>query len=249
MSAARRTPRDERRRRLGQNFLLPHAAERFVTGAGVGPGELVVDIGAGSGAISHQLLRKGARVIAVEADPSGRLAAAPTGPKGGPNRIRVVEADFLAWMLPAEFFRVVACLPFAATTAILHRLFDNPEQPLGRADVIVQWEVARKRAAAPPDTLISTRWAPWWEFHQGRRIPSEQLPARARGGWRGPDRHPAPTAAAAGGDGGALCRVRARPLAFSAFLERAQRTQSGRKAHSYRPGLRWRSRPLRERAV
>ena len=155
MSAVGRTPRDERRRRLGQNFLLPQAAERFVTGAGVGPDELVVDIGAGSGATSRQLLRQGARVIAVEADPVWAARLRRLAHREGRNRIRVIEADFLLWTLPAECFRVVACLPFAATTAILHRLFDNPEQPLERADVIVQWEVARKRAAARP-----TRWSP-----------------------------------------------------------------------------------------
>ena len=175
MSAVGRTPRDERRRRLGQNFLLPQAAERFVTGAGVGPDELVVDIGAGSGAISRQLLRQGARVIAVEADPVWAARLRRLAQSEGRNRIRVIEADFLLWTLPAECFRVVACLPFAATTAILHRLFDNPEQPLERADVIVQWEVARKRAAAPPDTLVSTGWAPWWQFHQGRCVPAEHF--------------------------------------------------------------------------
>ena len=123
-------------------------------------------------------------MIAIEADPVWAGAAAPTGPKRGPKPHPVIEADFLLWTLPAECFRVVACLPFAATTAILHRLFDNPEQPLERADVIVQWEVARKRAAAPPDTLVSTGWAPWWQFHQGRCVPAEPLPARTPGGCR-----------------------------------------------------------------
>jgi 23S rRNA (adenine-N6)-dimethyltransferase len=200
VSAERRTPRDERRRRLGQNFLLPHAAERFVTGAGVGPGELVVDIGAGSGAIARQLLRQGARVIAVEADPDWAAELRRLAQREGRSRIRVVEADFLAWTLPAERFRVVACLPFAATTAILQRLLDNPEQPLHRADVIVQWEVARKRAAAPPDTLISTCWAPWWEFHQGRRIPAEYF-------------RPVPRV-----DGGVLMAIRRQPSLLPARM-------------------------------
>lgn len=32
--------------------------------------------------------------------------------------------------------------------------------------------MARKRAAVPPATLVSTTWAPWWEFRLGRRIPA-----------------------------------------------------------------------------
>jgi 23S rRNA (adenine-N6)-dimethyltransferase len=36
----------------------------------------------------------------------------------------------------------------------------------------VQFEVARKRAAIPPSTALSTAWAPWWTFELGRRIPA-----------------------------------------------------------------------------
>jgi 23S rRNA (adenine-N6)-dimethyltransferase len=170
--AGRRTPRDERRRRLGQNFLQPTAAERFISDAGVRPGELVVDIGAGSGGLSRELLRRGVRVIAVEADPVWAQRLGELAAREGDGRLHVVNSDFLAWRLPDRPYRVVACLPFGATTAILHRLFDDPAQPLMRADLIVQWEVARKRSAAPPDTLVSTTWAPWWEFRLGRRIPA-----------------------------------------------------------------------------
>jgi 23S rRNA (adenine-N6)-dimethyltransferase len=84
----------------------------------------------------------------------------------------VVEADFLAFRLPATPFRVVGSLPYASTTDILRRLLDDPSLPLERADLIVQWEVARKRAADPPDTLLSTVWAQWWEFRLGERIPA-----------------------------------------------------------------------------
>jgi len=63
-------------------------------------------------------------------------------------------------------------LPFAQTTAILGRLLGDSGGHLLRADVIVQWEVARKRAVMPPSTLLSTTWAPWWTFDIGRRIPA-----------------------------------------------------------------------------
>jgi 23S rRNA (adenine-N6)-dimethyltransferase len=170
--AARRSARDERRRRLGQNFLLPWAAERFVAEADVRPGELVVDIGAGSGAISIELARRGARVVAVEADPVWPDRLHGLGRREGDGRLRVVHGDFFTWPLPDRPYRVVACPPFGSTTAIMRRLLDHPEHPLVRADLIVQWEVARKRAAIPPGTLISTTWAPWWEFRSGRRIPA-----------------------------------------------------------------------------
>jgi len=37
-------PRDERRRRLGQNFLAPELADRFVAEADIRPGELALEI-------------------------------------------------------------------------------------------------------------------------------------------------------------------------------------------------------------
>jgi len=165
VSANRRTSRDVRRRRLGQNFLRAEVADRIVADAGVRPGEFVIDIGAGAGAFTLALAARHADVVAIELDPvwADRLRARL-------QQVRVVNADFLDVALPARPFRVVGCIPFGATTAILHRLLDDPSVPLVRADLVVQWEVARKRTASPPSSLISTVWAPWWEFRLGRRV-------------------------------------------------------------------------------
>ena len=172
MSARERTPRDARRR-LGQNFLGSDLAARLVAEADLRPGELVVEIGAGAGALTSALARHGVEVVAVEIDPrwAERLRAR-VARMAHPGRVRVVQADFLALPLPDRPFRVIGSLPFGRTTAVLCRLLDDPRVPLARADVIVQWEVARKRTAAPPSTLLSTVWAPWWELRLGRRIPA-----------------------------------------------------------------------------
>jgi 23S rRNA (adenine-N6)-dimethyltransferase len=168
VSARRWTRRDERRRRLGQNFLGVEAADRLIDQAAFRPNELVVEIGAGRGALTFALARRGVRVIAVEADPfwcrqlRERFAAKPG--------VRIVTGDFLATALPAEPFRAVGSLPFGRTTDILRRLLDNPRGSMWRADLVVQWEVAQKRAATPPTTLLSAAWAPWWEFRLGSRI-------------------------------------------------------------------------------
>jgi 23S rRNA (adenine-N6)-dimethyltransferase len=173
--AGRRTARDERRRRLGQNFLRPELADRFVESAGVTAGDLVVEIGAGSGAITAALARRGAEVLAVELDPVWADRLRRSLGRAHEDRVRVVAADFLAVPLPRRPFRVVACLPFGSTTAILSRLLDDPHGRMHRADLIVQWEVARKRSAVPASTLRSTAWAPWWEFRLGLRIPAAEF--------------------------------------------------------------------------
>ena len=164
-----RPARQERRRRLGQNFLPPRLAEQLVAEADFRPGQVVVEIGAGAGAVTAALGRRALEVVAVEIDPvwAERLRARF---EDGP--VRVVHGDFLSVPLPTRPFRVIGSLPFGRTTDILCRLFEDPRVPLERADLIVQWDVARKRAAVPPTTLRSTAWAPWWEFRLGRRIPA-----------------------------------------------------------------------------
>ena len=173
MSARQRTHRDWRRRRLGQNFLDPALAEQIVDEAKLVPGELVVEVGAGTGALTLALARRQVRVLAAEPDP---VWAHRLRERVAANRaVRVLGRDFLALDLPREPFRVVGSLPFGRTTDILRRLLDDPALPLVRADVIVQWEVALKRAASPPTTLLSTAWAPWWDVQIVRRISAQSF--------------------------------------------------------------------------
>ena len=171
MSAPRRTVRDRRRRRLGQNFLDPRTAEQLVDQAAFQPGEHVIEVGAGLGAWTHALVRRDVRLTAVEIDPnwSRRLRDRFRGHR----LVRVVEADFLSLPLPSKPFRVVGSLPYAKTTEILRHLLDDPASGLQRADIIVQWEVARKRAMSPPSTLLSTTWTPWWEVRLAQRVPAQ----------------------------------------------------------------------------
>lgn len=145
--------------------------ERFIRAAGVVRDELVVDVGAGGGALTLPLAAAGARVLAVEADPvwvrrlRGRVAQ-----EGLADRVRVVHVDLRALRPPREPWRVIANPPFALTTTLLRRLLDDPARGPHRADLVLQLAVARKRSHQPPSTLHSAAWAPWWTFELGPRI-------------------------------------------------------------------------------
>jgi 23S rRNA (adenine-N6)-dimethyltransferase len=173
VSAAKRTQRDERRRSLGQNFLRPELADQLVARAAFAPDDLVVDIGAGRGACTFSLARRGVHVIALEKDPRWVDALRREVVRNGlEERVRVVCCDASRYRMPRRPFRAFGSLPFGATTSILRHLLDDPSSSLVRADFVVQLAVARKRSATPPSTLLSTVWAPWWSFDMGRRIPA-----------------------------------------------------------------------------
>jgi 23S rRNA (adenine-N6)-dimethyltransferase len=124
----------------GFHRLADDWAGRLVAFAGVRLGHLVLDIGAGTGAITGPLLEAGARVIAFELHPArarslrDRFASSP---------VTVVQADAADLRLPRRPFRVVANPPFAVTTPLLRRLV-QPGSRLVRADLVVDRRVAER---------------------------------------------------------------------------------------------------------
>jgi len=163
-----------RRARLGQHFFASaEHADRFVADARVEATDCVVEFGAGNGVLTAALAARAAVVIAVEIDP--RLARPLVQRFASTANVVVWTNDARAMPLPASTYRVVANLPFAITNATLHALLDDPRGGLSRADLVVQWQVARERVRvqqSAPSDLIGAMWAPWWEFARGRRLPA-----------------------------------------------------------------------------
>ena len=149
----------------GWHRLAPAWADRLVADAGVAPGDLVLDVGAGSGAVTAPLVAAGARVIAVELHP-GRAAALRRRFAG--DDVVVVRADAADLRLPRRPFRVVANPPFGQTTAVLSRLL-APGSRLVRADVVVQRAAARRWASGRAPG--AGRGARDYDVGLGRRVP------------------------------------------------------------------------------
>jgi 23S rRNA (adenine-N6)-dimethyltransferase len=152
-------------RRWGFHRLSPRAAARLVADASVRPGELVVDVGAGDGALTRALVDVGARVVAVELHPD-RFRRLQQRFRDAP--VQVVRADASALRLPGRPFRVVANPPFGITTALLRRLL-APGSRLIAGDLVVprqtMWRWMSDRAPG------AQRWRRDYEMTAGRRVP------------------------------------------------------------------------------
>ena len=110
--------------KLGQHFLTDKGAlDDIVRAAGVRPGDKVLEIGPGRGALTKPLLDAGAIVTAVEADDD--LAERLPGLFKADDKLTVVGEDFLRFDLTSLGdgpWLVVGNLPYAVGTAILQKV-------------------------------------------------------------------------------------------------------------------------------
>ncbi|HKH87319.1 MAG TPA: rRNA adenine dimethyltransferase family protein, partial [Acidimicrobiales bacterium] len=148
-------------RALGQNFVVdPNVVERVARLARVGPGDHVVEIGAGLGSLTVALAGTGANVLAVEIDrylePLLRELVEPLG-------VRVVRADAMAcdWAEllgveepdagtgePDPGWVLVANLPYNIATPLVLDLLEGVPV-ISRMLVMVQREAGERLGAGP----------------------------------------------------------------------------------------------------
>lgn len=142
------------RRSLGQNFVVdPNTVRRIARLAGTGPGDAVVEIGAGLGSLTLALAETGADVTAVEID-TNLLPLLEENVGHLPN-VRVVNADatsldWTALLAGRDDWKLVANLPYNVATPLVADVLDHV--PAVRSIfVMVQKEVGERLAAVPGD--------------------------------------------------------------------------------------------------
>ena len=135
---------------MGQNFLVePRVAEQLVDALRLTPREVLVEIGAGFGALTARLIERGVTVIAVERD--RRLGRALRDRFGDRPDLRLIVDDFLRvdWSsFGGGPFVIAGNLPYVITSPVLDRLVRHRAQ-VTRAVLTVQRELADRMAAAP----------------------------------------------------------------------------------------------------
>jgi 16S rRNA (adenine1518-N6/adenine1519-N6)-dimethyltransferase len=139
------------RKRFGQNFLHdPASIARILGAVDPRPGDNLVEIGPGRGAITAGLLRAAGRLHAVELD---RDLIAPLQEKcAGLGELQLHEADALTFdfcsLAPQGGLRVVGNLPYNISTPLLFHLLGQ-SRCIGDMHFLLQKEVVERMAAAP----------------------------------------------------------------------------------------------------
>ena len=148
-----------------QHFLRnPRLIAELIGHSNIRRGDLVIDIGAGSGAITAVLARRCRQVLAYENEP-GILNKLQQNMRRHKN-VKVIAQDFLQAKLPDEPYKVFANIPFHLSADIVRKLTNNNEMHTPRSIyLIVQKQFAQK--IVPSDwhftSQLGTQLAPWWQ--------------------------------------------------------------------------------------
>ena len=152
-----------RRKLLSQNFLRGRAlVKSLIRASGISWKDSVLEIGAGSGIITEDLLSVSRKVIAVEIDKD--LFALLSGRLGNNNALELVHGDFLDFELPKEPYKIFSNIPFSITGEIIKKLLlsDNPPDS---CNLIVQKEAAEKfMVNQRKNSMLSILFYPWFEI-------------------------------------------------------------------------------------
>ncbi|MEW6072274.1 MAG: 16S rRNA (adenine(1518)-N(6)/adenine(1519)-N(6))-dimethyltransferase RsmA [Planctomycetota bacterium] len=176
----------------GQNFLLDGNMLRAIArDSGVGAGDFVLEVGAGSGALSLELARRGVHLLAIEID--RRLLAVAARALSSFPAVALLAGDVLAGKhalapavaarLPAQGpWHLVANLPYSIAGPLLMVLARLPRPPQTMS-VLVQREVALRIAADPGESGwggLAAKLAPRYRRRRGRRVPPQLFWPRPR---------------------------------------------------------------------
>lgn len=167
---------------LGQNFLLDtNLARAIVADLEPGPGDHLVEVGPGMGALTvHILASPVRRITLIERD--HRLAAELTeryAPEIASGRLRIRQGDGARTDLLSLFgdgpVKMVGNLPYSASTAIISH-FAAALSPASRLVLMVQREVAERLAATPGHkdyAALTVQLGRRWSVRKLRIVPPD----------------------------------------------------------------------------
>ncbi len=139
------------RKKMGQNFMIQEENLEAVAGAlHIKEGDVVVEIGPGLGFLTRDLLKRQARVVAVEKDPAFVKYLKDLFKD---QSLQVIESDILKVDLKKDLhfkdpIKVIGNIPYHITSPLLEWLIVQ-KSIISEAILTLQWEVASRLTAKP----------------------------------------------------------------------------------------------------
>ncbi|WP_234032848.1 23S ribosomal RNA methyltransferase Erm [Paenibacillus faecalis] len=163
---------------FSSQHLLIHKplVQEMIRLAHINSNDTVMDIGAGTGAITLPLAEKSKKVLAVENDPvyAEKLARKTKDI----SNVQVRQSDFLQINLPREPFVIVSNIPFSITTPILDKLLSYPGVPLKCAVLIVEKGAAKRFTSVSVKDPRILKWRMWFDMKIVRTVSPEHFSPR-----------------------------------------------------------------------
>ncbi|MDD7267545.1 MAG: 16S rRNA (adenine(1518)-N(6)/adenine(1519)-N(6))-dimethyltransferase RsmA [Lachnospiraceae bacterium] len=142
-------------KKYGQNFLIDqNVLNNIVSHAGIGPDDVVLEIGPGIGALTQKLAEAAGRVLAVEIDRmlipvlEDTLSAYDNVFILHQDILKVDISGFLREQAGGRTVKVVANLPYYITTPVVMALLET-DYPIESITIMVQTEVAKRMYMGP----------------------------------------------------------------------------------------------------
>lgn len=156
----------EPKKSLGQHWLNDrNSLMEICEAANVSSGDEVLEIGPGKGSLTSVLLEEGAKVFAVEFDPSAIQYLEQKFSKELDSVLRIEPGDIRTFDLtrmPAGY-KIVANIPYYLTSHLI-QIFSESSNPPSSAVLLIQKEVAERVAAGPGKmSLLGITAQFYWE--------------------------------------------------------------------------------------
>jgi len=162
------------RKRFGQNFLRDqHVLDRIIDAADLRPGDRILEIGPGQGALTDKLLESGLPVLAVEID---RDLGSALQDRQDEN-LSVVIGDVLRldWeeLLTEPPYKLIANLPYNVSSQILFRVLEH-RHLFSRLVLMFQKEVGDRLVAEKGTRdygILSVLMQTWFRIQRVVKVP------------------------------------------------------------------------------
>ncbi|MCL5010836.1 MAG: 16S rRNA (adenine(1518)-N(6)/adenine(1519)-N(6))-dimethyltransferase RsmA [Patescibacteria group bacterium] len=140
------------KKRLGQNFLVSRlVVNGLIAAAHIGPGDTVLEVGPGLGALTIPLADKAKKVVVVEKDVRMSELLGRILRENNIKNVKIINQDILSsgCQPPAASYKMISNLPYNIAAAVIMKFLQAKNPPKTMA-VMLQKEVGQRIAAAPP---------------------------------------------------------------------------------------------------